>query len=637
MITQVNATNNDKYTILFAKVNEKLGLTEEDKIHTLSQYFGKLAQIATIAQSDLDYSLLRLPLDEEPCYINLNDRSITIPDAFKRAGLGIKDDEAVETIYFAVDPFFDTISIHDLEIAIEWENANGDKGLTAGIFRQYDNISGKYIFGWPLTSAVTSTVGTVKFSVRFYKLTEDTTAYVHNLSTTAAELAVRDSLVTKITGNTEIDQWETELLKRVVSSTLVGTPVAKTPYFVNVAPDANSSHRNKGLMVLGENNTYTDITEDNNSVQNINTVLYVLGGRGDTGALDYKWYFKAPGAEKAVEIDSVPVEEYRQGTFYDSGLVYYVQNEDGTYSEFKDTTTDLETSIADGQYYNRYSTYVLGEGLEDQDSLIGEYYAVATNTLMNDKASAATIVCKIEGPTKVVFVEGITPSFIELSNVNNGSNDNLTNNANKDNKVTINSQTPEGSIDKYYWSTDNSTFTETESAEHTITSEGTHYYYVKRFKNGGKVESETRVIEAVYRPIKGNAGCFEIENEVEIDGVDTIPADTIKLIYTAPSADGHAAPNRYTCLIKDANTGDVILSRDGYAAGVDGVFTFGQDGVTVFDEAYLDKMYVFEVTAYKGSKDQSSSVTTSKPYKIREAGSSTATTSYTLPRYNVVD
>lgn len=653
MITQVNSTNNDKYTILFKKVTDLLHengeLDSDVKIHTLDQYFNKLGAIADIAKKDGNYSLLRLPLDEEPFYINLDDRSITIPDAFKKSGLGIKNDEFVETIYFAVDPFFDTIAINGLDIAIEWENAAANTtGLTAGIYKQYDNISGKYIFGWPLTSAVTKAAGTVKFSVRFYKLTEDTQVYLHNLSTTTAELTVRDSLVSQITSTTKIDKLEEDMLNRIVDSTLVGTPVAQAPYFVNVSPDKNSSHRNQGLMILGPNNDYTDITEANNSTQNVNTTLYVLSGRADTGTIDYKWYFKAPSAENAMEIKTVPKVEYRQGTYYDTGLVYYVKDEDtGEYSEFNDPKTDLSTSISNGEYFNRYSTYILGDGIGTDISKIGDYYAVATNTVINDKASTATIACKIEGPT-AIETDGDVPTYIVLktsADVSNANNTNLTNNITGNNTVVINSQTPDdGTEDTYSWGKEDAegkyTYGEEQSSNsYVIPGEGIYHYRVNRVKNGGKITGGEGVIEAVYNPLKGNANNFELNHSYEsVNNMTTIAADETGFTFIPPelSRKDFTLPNEYKCVIEVPNT----LTKIGnvMTAGDDGKFTIEPGTLSEF----IGTTIQFRVTSYKGSANTAETASVSTQYMIIQEQATTPEetveiASYSLPSYKIIE
>lgn len=173
MITKDNLA----YTSLFEKLNTILQLDdttpEKAPIGDIGDYFLLLEQIKEIAYSkDGDPSFLILPIDEEMFAIDANSRSIKVPNSFAKNGIGVKGDELAEIIYFSIDRYFDLMDLFskDLEILIQWELPNGDKGLSATINKTCNFIENKVVFGWPISREITKEAGNIKFSIRFYSL-----------------------------------------------------------------------------------------------------------------------------------------------------------------------------------------------------------------------------------------------------------------------------------------------------------------------------------------------------------------------------------------------------------------------------------------------------------------------------------
>lgn len=179
------------YASLFEKASLALGLEkEEDKITNLNEYFNNIEELSAL---DLKYTIL--PLDEETFDINANTRTITIPPSFKN-GVGVKGDQVAEIIYFTIDRYFDATDLDTQNIYIEWQNANGDKGLSKEYVRDLITQPGKIIFGWPLTSQITEQHGVVDFAVRFYtiKETQEGSQIVYSFSTLPAKITINKSL-----------------------------------------------------------------------------------------------------------------------------------------------------------------------------------------------------------------------------------------------------------------------------------------------------------------------------------------------------------------------------------------------------------------------------------------------------------
>jgi hypothetical protein len=141
MITYVNSSNAEKYSVLFSAATQSLlaagklqpmkqngqpvkddtGLTiAEDPITTVEQYFSYLPDLIALGASDKVYDALRaegrrytmLPLDEAAFTVDANTRAITVPPEFLANGVGVQGDKYAEILYFVVDRFFD---ISDLD------------------------------------------------------------------------------------------------------------------------------------------------------------------------------------------------------------------------------------------------------------------------------------------------------------------------------------------------------------------------------------------------------------------------------------------------------------------------------------------------------------------------------------------
>lgn len=160
---------NHAYASLFATASQAMNITNPDEyISSLNEYF---AVIEDLAQIDLKFTIL--PLDEETFNINANTRTITVPPSFKN-GVGVKGDQVAEIIYFKIDRYFDATDLNTQNIYIEWENAQGDQGLSKEYVRDVTSDPDHIIFGWPLASQITEHAGPVKFAVRFYSFKDPT-------------------------------------------------------------------------------------------------------------------------------------------------------------------------------------------------------------------------------------------------------------------------------------------------------------------------------------------------------------------------------------------------------------------------------------------------------------------------------
>jgi hypothetical protein len=119
-----------------------------------------------------------------------------VPKHFKDHGVGVKGDEIAEIIYFSIDRYFDAVDLANMNILIQWSH-NGDdlsENLDFTYKRSLDYASGKIVFGWPISRAITDEPGDINFSVRFYELDTESGKLLYSFSTKTATVKVQKGL-----------------------------------------------------------------------------------------------------------------------------------------------------------------------------------------------------------------------------------------------------------------------------------------------------------------------------------------------------------------------------------------------------------------------------------------------------------
>lgn len=241
MITFVNSSNSGIYGARFAKATLLLQsydeMSSDSAISTLEEYFLYLKELAN---HDVYYTML--PIDEDTFDIDANTRKIAIPESFAKNGIGVQGDEIAEIVYFTIDRFFDATDLNEesMNIAIQWEAADGTAGVSKEFIRDVTSLPGKIIFGWPLVSQITSVPGNIKFSVRFYKVDTKTDSngisyeYLsYNFNTLTATVKINSSLDYKLYGDDKLSVIDSKaaIVNRIVDSTLtdVAIPEPEVP------------------------------------------------------------------------------------------------------------------------------------------------------------------------------------------------------------------------------------------------------------------------------------------------------------------------------------------------------------------------------------------------------------------------
>lgn len=168
-----------------------------------SEYFERMKEIERLEIPN------KIVTEEiEPIFkVNLNTRKITVPSNFKET-LAVQGDHRAETIWFAVDRWFDGVDLRSKACGIQYENAL-EKGLRPFTYIAVQGDDGDddkseadkpvLMLGWEISNDVTKYAGDVKLSLRFWE--SDDTSLIYNITTEPAKAYIKPALQI----NTDID------------------------------------------------------------------------------------------------------------------------------------------------------------------------------------------------------------------------------------------------------------------------------------------------------------------------------------------------------------------------------------------------------------------------------------------------
>ena len=178
---------------------------------TPREYQRQLDQLLNLADSAKIPTLVT----EEPVFnVDLNTREIEIPKQFKN--LAVYSDHMAETIWFAVDRYYDGIDLYRKRVAIQYVNALGEEGLDIldtydnnvsgdkqpDVYTSHDDLGrynkiseGEILIAWKLDYAITKASGPIQFSLRFFEVDKTSpTTLSYNLTTKTATVNILSGL-----------------------------------------------------------------------------------------------------------------------------------------------------------------------------------------------------------------------------------------------------------------------------------------------------------------------------------------------------------------------------------------------------------------------------------------------------------
>ena len=370
-----------------------------DRITSLNEYFHYIDRIKSIK----DGKYTRLPLDENLFEIDADKRSITVPPAFIQNGISVQKDEVAETLYFKIDRYYDATDLATQHVFIEWKNAAGEEGVSLPWVFDIESEPNYIIFGWPLSSRITGTAGTVQFAVRFYTVDEAADdRLVYSFSTLTQTATVKPGLAFDIAHIISQDRGAiddaTELIsQRFTSSPLAGSDdQASAPIFLD-------------LQILGfvgprqaeekEPSIYMNLAGEN---YNEPIVLTTEAITEDAGQLGYSWKRKELSGNKTgntIPYDSKPYFDMREteDTAPVDGKTYYRQ-EDGAYVVFIPSVWDKTDEENYVKIFERFSAVEVNS--------TGAYWVVARNRVGSASAETQSATVIIPNPVSPVIPEG---------------------------------------------------------------------------------------------------------------------------------------------------------------------------------------------------------------------------------------
>lgn len=262
-------------------INTEYYVENYPDITTLEKYFSVLGELLKIDGGDQDddsYETIHsqgrrftmLPLDEDVFEVNANTREISVPETFRRYGVGVQGDDLAEVVYFKIDRFFDATDLDTCDCYIQWEAPSREIGVSVPWVIDIESDPNKMIIGWVLSKRITSEPGNVKFSLRFFKHVQNELGekeLIFSYGTLASTAPIKSTLtvdMSKVEDNTIFKEYATDrsIVNRIANShtkvtnvTPVNDPawndptVTKTTYF-DLDPNMDWSEDDKGAVVL---------------------------------------------------------------------------------------------------------------------------------------------------------------------------------------------------------------------------------------------------------------------------------------------------------------------------------------------------------------------------------------------------
>lgn len=428
-------------------------------------------------------------------HINANTRQITVPEAFKRNGLGVAGDKIAETVYFKINRYFDATDLNTTKIYIVWkQNGNNQDGIATEWVRDIETFDDYLVFGWVLGGDMTSASGQLDFSIRFVKTDPKSGVVTYSLNTQTAHALINNTL--DLPGDTPDDSLNNILASSFIDTTTkTDSEIEVFKFVYNFDNLIDASNLNGDVisadLIKGEDNKYrleflvsTYIDRDANA----NYKLYKqLGDTIDINNTDKEHYIN-------MTYSYIPVSAEEKTPKNDRKYYKKIENSNPEQYEyvFINSTGEIPKDFPSA-YYEQYGQYLLEIDPSEKnvplpavcgDSISGLYYGVAIGELNGTNSSPLPSSRKVQilAPEKATFKD------IPLENKGVQVNSNI--------DVTDNIILPNKNIETYIWSckkfgetdfseikTIEGSLEERAKAELTPTEEGIYQLKVKTSRN----------------------------------------------------------------------------------------------------------------------------------------------------------
>lgn len=392
---------------------------EEDKRHpkkisSLEEYFTYIYNLVNLKKGgDETYGrkYTILPVQEEYFEIDANARTITIPEIFRKNGIGVAGDQAAETIYFKINRYFDAMDLNNTDIYIQWKNTSSNiAGISKEWVRDIETFDDYLIFGWVLGEDILQQSGTLQFSIRFINpvLNNDgyATSYNYSLNTLRAQVLVNPGLDVSLTENKQDDSLNTVLLKNIRNTTSKTDSELKLFGWSYLFDDLIDSEKSN----IKDNIIYADLIN--------NQLEFWLSAYSDKGEINYQLYKESGNNTiKDYTISSNMEFDYKnvQDDLFNENIDYYHFN-DGTKEYDLDVNYKGEKDPVTGEIkvgancYIKCGKHILTESAKasTDGTLTGNYYGTATVKMADDSTTSpitTSVKVQLQPPTAVTLLK----------------------------------------------------------------------------------------------------------------------------------------------------------------------------------------------------------------------------------------
>lgn len=400
MITKETSSNKSEYQKLYNKVSQVLNsehVSDEDKkilgetlkltdggkfsVTSIDEYFSVLEILAkvvkTVVSNNKGYDaklyndkLFIIPFGENDFVIDANSRKIGVPQEFARNGVGVEGDHFVESLYFTIDRYFDTIDFAQSNIMaiVEWINANGEKCYSPAWTKILSDDDEKLIIGWVLTDKATKKAGIVKFSIRLYSLDEKgklessfatlvTNVVINPSMNFDLEAAGKDKIEPEFASSGLAHEAVFKRLRSSPAANKTANDVDLPEYVIRYAKMTNGKIADAGSFNIDD----ADAGD-----------IYYVWAKSNSGTIRYAW--STTGA--AFDENATNSYEYVPVSFWDEGMEYYTKEQVNGEDKYILAEGVTSSTIASGDYYT-----IMGRAiLPSNGNVTGEYRCLAKNS-----------------------------------------------------------------------------------------------------------------------------------------------------------------------------------------------------------------------------------------------------------------
>ena len=388
-----------------------LPLDEQPPLTSLDEYFSFIEELARASKV---YTIL--PLNEPPFEIDTNTREISIPEVFKANGVAIQGDEVAEILYFRAPRYFDATDLSLKEIYIQWEAANGKEGVSLPWVVDIDSEPGFIYFGWPLSTQVTKTPGSITFSVRFYSIDETSQKINYSLATEPATITVKPSLdydLTKLKVDGKVIDDSNDLILNRFKNTTPGNSTANAEVPVYVI-DFDEATQKSGEPYLkrdentGIENTYIDADLDSTVPADPDAGFREVPFDGiveacstDGGNITYIGYkFDYDTMDTLTADTAIKMVETKDTVRNENKLYYYLFTDDSGAKSYKIYKGELDQDSLDELFSNVVNSdhKIYEKVFTIKVDSIGYYVVTATNRVRTDSKKKNSIIMRVPRP-----------------------------------------------------------------------------------------------------------------------------------------------------------------------------------------------------------------------------------------------